>query len=167
MVKTMKLKGGSSRPPDPVDELADLHAQAARIEGAKRDAALIKASISAIREAQVQPLELRLAKLQESIDGGMDYIRQTLLKQPKDHQKLLRGNATYYIIPGRESVEVMDEEKALAEVKALGPIGKPCVQVKESLSKSALKALLQNTEAPKLEYARLTRGESVLAVKEA
>ena len=74
---------------------------------------------------------------------------------------------TYYIQPGREAVEVLDEEKALAEVKALGPAGLACVKVEEKLVKAALKGLLENPEAPRLEHIRLTRGEPVLVEKEA
>ena len=72
---------------------------------------------------------------------------------------------TYYIQPGREAVEVLDEEKALAEVKALGPAGLACVKVEEKLIKAALKGLLENPEAPVLEYVRITRGEAILVEK--
>ena len=164
--KIHKLKA-SAPPPDPIDELAELHTQAARIEGIRRDIALIVASISAIRTAQIQPLEDRLAALRESVDSGLGWIKQTLIKQPKDHQKLLRGNMTYFLQPGREAVEVLDEAKALAEVKALGPAGLACVKVEEKLVKAALKGLLENPEAPALEHVRLMRGEPVLVEKEA
>lgn len=161
-VKPYKLK---STAPDTLDELQSLHATAAQIEKARRELAQIEANMEAMRREHLKPLEERAEKLRAGIEGAREIIRGALLAQPKDHQKLLRGSVTYYIQAGRESVEVLNEEKALAEVKALGSAGLACVQVRESLIKAALKGLLKNPEAPRLEHVQLKTGAPTLAEK--
>lgn len=165
MAKAYKLK---SPKPDPIDELASLHETAGRIESARRGLAEIEANIEALHKTHIAPLEARAAKIREGIEGSREIIRQGLLSQPPERQKLLRGNMTYYIQAGRESVEVLDEGKAIAEVKALGSrVALACINIKETLSKAALKTLLSNPEAPALEHVKLKRSEPALAEKEA
>ena len=165
MTKAYKLKGSEAVASDPIEELKELHDTAARVEKTDRDIAALERDLAAIRAANCKPLEERIAKLRESATSGREFIRQALVARPKDLQKLHRGNVTYHIRAGSESVEILDEAKALAEVKALGPAGLPCVAVKETLVKAGLKGLLKNPEAPRLEHVRLNLGEPTLAEK--
>lgn len=164
-IKAYKLNRDATPTPDTIDALRDLHKRVAIIDKEEKELAVIEANITAMRREHIAPLEKRAAKKREEIAGQKAVILADLLKQPKENQKLLRGDKTYYVHRGAESVEILDEAKALAEVKAIGPAGMACIQVKRSLSKSALKVFLKNPEAPILSHIRIKDGQPTLAEK--
>lgn len=118
-------------------------------------AALVRQYVDGYRESAAR----KRARLADAEAGMLALIQQL----PDKARRYKHGRVTFGVTPARESVEIVDEDAALTEIKSLGEAkAEPLIKVSESIRKKELAEFIKMGDAPHFEHIKLRLGSDSL-----